>query len=188
MKIFADVRNLGSGEITSEDHAANPEEAAKNVIEEIRGVGHLRGAGHGRAECAYDGDEAGQDHGSAAISFVEFVGPQKVTAPKEKRVFASIERWTCRTANPVSELITNNCAEYAGKEQPRKRDHVLAGEDAGGDQKRIAREKKADKKSRLSKDDGADKGWTAPTDYLFEPFRVVEGAKEVKDGFEHAGS
>jgi hypothetical protein len=62
----------------------------------------------------------------------------------------------------------------------------LSGEDTGGDEQGVARQKEPDEKACLHKNNGTYERGTAPTDQLFEPFWVVEGVKEVANVFQQA--
>ena len=62
----------------------------------------------------------------------------------------------------------------------------MSGEDAGSDEQGIARQKEPNEEARLHKNDGAYEAGTAPADQLLEPFRVVEGVKEVANVFQQA--
>jgi hypothetical protein len=73
MEILTDIRDARAGEVAAQQHAADPKSAAKNVIDEIGGVAHLRRAGNGRAEGSYDGNKARQNHRTSTIFLVKLV-------------------------------------------------------------------------------------------------------------------
>lgn len=80
MNPAAEVWHEFADGVATEDHAANPEDAAGNVIGEVFGVAHLRGARDRRAEGPHDGNEAGKDDGFAAVFFVELMGANEMLA------------------------------------------------------------------------------------------------------------
>jgi hypothetical protein len=164
MKIFADVGDSGASDITPKEHAADPQYSTKDVIDEICGIAHRRSAGDWRAEGADDGNEASQDYGPPAILFVEFVSSLEMAPAEKQRIFAPVKCWTGGASDPVAQLVTGNGAKDTWEKQPAKRDYLLAGEDAGGDEQGIARQKEPNEEACLHKDDGAYKGGASPTD------------------------
>ena len=188
MKVFADVGDSGAGDIPSNKHAADPQCSTKYVVDEICRVAHGSGTGDWRAERPDDGNEASQDHGPATIFLVEFVSSLEVAAAEEQRVFATVQGWTGRTSDPIAQLVTGNGTEDAGDQQPAKRNYILSGEDASGDEQGIAGQKEPNEEAGFNKNDGAYQAGTAPTNQLSEPFGVVEGVKEVANVFQQAVS
>ena len=83
MKVFADIGDSGAGDIPANEHAADPQGSAKDVINEISGIAHRCGACDWRAKGADDGNEASQDYGPAPIFFVEVVSSLEMTTPEE---------------------------------------------------------------------------------------------------------
>ena len=164
VKVLADVRDARTGQVTAEQHAADPQGSAKDVVEKVGRVAHLRRTSDRGAERANDGNEARQNHGAAAIFLVKLMGPLQVAATEEKGVFAAIESRTRRTPNPVAELVTNDGAQDAWKKQPAQGNHVLAGEDARGDQQGVAGKKKANEEPGFHEDDGANERGSSPAD------------------------
>jgi len=81
-----------------------------------------------------------------------------MAAAEEKRILAAIKCRTCRASNPIAQLVANNSAENPRKKQPPQGDYILAGEDAGCDEKGITRQKKPDEQARLHENDGAYEG------------------------------
>src|SRR5208283_2590976 len=129
-----------------------------------------------------------QNHRPAAIFFVEFVGSQEMAAAKEQRIFTTVQRRPRGASNPIAQLIASNGQEDARQKQPAKRNQVLACENAGSDEQRIARQKEPNEKACLHKNDGANECGAAPTDQLLNSLGVVERAEEVKDSLQQAAS
>src|SRR5882672_6035671 len=165
MNALADIRDRASKGVAAEDHRANPQNTSTNVEEEIAGIRHLRGASDWRTERSNDRDEACEDHGAAAIFFVEIMGPLKMAAAEEERVLAAIESHAGRAADPVWNLIADNRAKHDGEQEPFEGNAVRqGGENAGGNEQGITGKKKAHKKTGLDEDDGADERSTAGAD------------------------
>ena len=94
-----------------------------------------------------------------------------MASAKEERVSTFIERRAGTTANPVSELVTNNGAENSRDKKPTKRDHVLARKNAGRDEQGIAGQEKSNEQAGLDEknctSDCAKEIWTYPQNELF---------------------
>src|SRR6266566_3579007 len=141
--------------IAAQDHGADPEDAAKNVEEQIAGIRHFRSASYRRAERANDRYKAGEDDGAAAIFFVEVMSALEMASPKKQRIFAAIQSGACRAADPIANLITYDSAEHHRDKQPSQGDDAAGRKNARGDQEGISGKEKADKETGLDKDDGA---------------------------------
>src|SRR6266849_2914327 len=115
MNALADVGNRASKGVAAEDHRANPQNTSTNVEEEIAGIRHFRSAGDRRTERSNDRDEAREDHGAAAIFFVEIMSTLKMAAAEEERVLAAIESHARGAADPIANLIANNCTKHDGE-------------------------------------------------------------------------
>jgi hypothetical protein len=161
---LADIWNSGTGNITAKKHAADPYSSTKYVVNKVRGVVHARRASHRRAKRADDRNKAGQNHGTAAIFLIKVVGSLEVAAAKEERVFAAIQSRTGRASYPVAQLVADNGAEDSRNKEPTEGQDILAGEDAGGDQKGIAGKKEAYEKPRFQKNDDANESGATPAD------------------------
>src|SRR5271156_3086478 len=131
-----------SQRVAAEDHGANPEDAAKNVEEQIAGVRHFCGASHRWAKRSNDGHETREYHSAATIFLVELVGTLEMAAAEKERVFAAVKGSAGRTANPVANLITGDGAKHDREQKPLEGNDAGVGENACGDQKRVARKKK----------------------------------------------
>ena len=164
MEVSTNVGDARTSDITAEEHSTDPERPAKDVVEEVGRVVHLSSASDRGAEGANNRDETGKNHGATAIFLIKLMGTLEMAATEKKGVFAAIERGTRRTANPVAELVANDGAEDAGDEEPSQRDDILAGEDASGDQKGVARKEEANKQAGLYKDDRANQSRPSPAD------------------------
>ena len=96
------VRHRAAEEVAEQDHAADPEEAAEDVVAQIATVRHFRSAGHRRAERADDRNEAGEDYGLAAMMLVESVGALEMLALEEARIGPVVEALAHAPADPVA--------------------------------------------------------------------------------------
>ena len=175
---------------TAGNRGGDPEDAAKNIVDEIAPIGHFCGAGDGWTEGADDGGETGEDDGAAAILFIEVVGALQMVATEEERVFTFVKSGAGRAADPITELIANDGAGNDRK-QPMKREGREGnsggrGEDTGGNEEGIAGQKEADEKASFDEDDATDESGTAGADEFFQTFGVEERADEVDKGFEQA--
>lgn len=150
--------------VPAEDHAAYPEDAAKNVVGEVLRVIHSRGACHRRTEGAHDGNVAREDDGLAAVCFVEIVGAFEMGALEEERVRAIVNRAAGPASNGVAELVTGNGAEDGKGKQGPKIQEPRGGKDSGSDEKGIAGEKESNEEASFNEDDNANGQYTAPVD------------------------
>src|SRR5437879_2776509 len=137
--------------IAAQDHGADPEDAAKNVEEQIAGIRHVRNAGYGRAERANDRYKAGEDDGAAAIFFVEVMSALELASPEEERIFAAIQRRARRAADPIADLIAYDGAQHHGDKQPSQWDDAARRKNARSDQEGISGKEKADEETGLNK-------------------------------------
>lgn len=177
MKVFADVRNTRTEQIPTQYHAADPKNAAEKVKKQVARIRHARCASYRRTKRANDGYKACQNYGSSAVFFVKIVRSLQMTTSKKKRVFLSIDRRASSAANPVSQLVPDDCAENPGNQEPLEGHDVLAGEDSRGNQERIAGQKEAYEQPRFHKKNATNnsakcKG-SNPFDELFQAFRSV---------------
>ena len=155
VNVLADVGDEMSQRVAAEDHGANPEDAAKNVKEQIAGIRHFCGTGHRWAKCSNDGHESREDHGAATVFLVELMGALEMAAAEKEGVFAAIKGGACGTANPIANLVAGNGAKHDREQKPLEGNDAGVREDAGGDQKRVARKKKAHEEPSFYKDYGA---------------------------------
>src|SRR6266567_3963370 len=164
MDALADVRNRAAQGVAAEDHGGDPENSARNVESQVAGIGHLRSAGDRRTKRSNDGNEARENHGSAAVFLVEIMGALKMTAAEEKRVFAAVESSSSRAADPVTNLIPDNGAKHNGKEEPFEWNDPGSGENASGNKQGITGKKKSHKETGFYEYDGADERGPARAD------------------------
>lgn len=155
VNVLADVGDDAPERITAKDCRADPENAAENIEEQVARVGHFCSACDGRTKGANDGNEARENHGAAAVLFIEIVCTLKMAPAEKEGVFAAIERGPCGAANPVADLVAGDGAKHDWKQKPFQGNNASVGEDAGGDQKRVTRKKKSNEKAGFDKDDGA---------------------------------
>jgi hypothetical protein len=92
------------------------------------------------------------------------MGPSKLAAPEEERLFAAVKSCTRGAANPVTNLIAQDGAKHNGQEKPLQGDDAGSGENSGGHQQGITRKKKSNKKTGFDEDDEADEGRAAGAD------------------------
>jgi len=84
-----------------------------------------------------------------------------MAAAEKKGFFAAVEGRAGGTADPVADLVTGNGAKHDWKQKPLKGNNARVGEDAGGDKKRVAGKKKANKEACFYEHDGANEGRAA---------------------------
>jgi hypothetical protein len=155
VNVLANVGDEMAKRVSSEDHGADPEDAPKKIEEQVARIRHFGCASDGRAECSNDGDEASKNYGATAVFFVEIVGALEVAAAEEQGIFAPVQGGASGTANPIADLVTGDGAKHDGEQKPLEGNNASVGEDAGGDQKRIAGKKKANEEAGFYEDDGA---------------------------------
>jgi hypothetical protein len=83
------------------------------------------------------------------------MGALEVAAAEEKGVLAPVQGGSCGTSNPVTDLVTSDGAKHDREQKPLEGYNASVGEDAGSDQKRIARKKKTNEEAGFYEDDGA---------------------------------
>src|SRR5712692_10610038 len=164
MNALTNIRDRAAQRVAAENHGADPKNPSANVEGNVAGVGHLCGAGDGRAEGSNDGNEARENNGPAAIFFIKIVGALKMASAEEERVFAAVQSCTRRAANPVANLIAHDGAKHDGQEKPLQGDDAGSGENSGGHQQGITGKKKSNKKTGFDEDDEADEGGAAGAD------------------------
>jgi len=150
--------------IPAEDHGPNPEDAAKNIEDQISQVGHSCGASNGRTERSNDRNEARKNHCPAAVFLIEIMGTLEMAAAKKEGIFAAVKCSAGRPADPVADLVACNRTNHDWEQKPLEGNDASVREDSGGDQKGIARKKKTYKEAGFYKDDGADQGSAAGAD------------------------
>jgi hypothetical protein len=155
--VLGNIRNEMAQGKAPQDGCANPEDAANSIEQQITGVGHFGGAGNGRAERSNNGNKTREDDRPAAVLFVEIVGALEMAAAEKERIFAAVKGSACGAANPVPDLVTGNGAKHDRKQKPLEWNNACGGKDTCGDEKRVARKKKANKKTGFYKDDRANK-------------------------------
>jgi len=133
VNVLADVGDEMAKRVAADYGGSDPADAADNIEEEIARIGHSRGARDGRTERSDDGDEARENHGTAAIFFVELVGPLEMAAAKKERVFAAVKGSAGGTADPVAHLVTGDGAKHNWEQQPLEGNNSRVGKNAGGD-------------------------------------------------------
>src|ERR1700723_1472888 len=165
------MRHRPAQKIAKQHRAADPKNAAKDVVGQVADIRHFRSASHGRTERANDGDETRQDHRLAAMELVEGVGPLQMLALEETRVGPAVEALARATPDPVAQLIAGDGAERHRREQQKQINVARRGDNPSGNQQGIARQKEANEKPSLDEDDSANSPRAAPLDELFD---VVE--------------
>jgi len=155
VNVLADVGDEMAQQVSSEDHRADPEYASEKIEEQIAKIRHSGCASYGRAERSNDGDEAGQNYGATPVFFVEIVGALEVAAAEEQGIFTPVEGGASGTPNPIADLVPGDGTKHNGEQKPPEGNNASVREDAGGDQKRIARKKKANEEAGFYEDDSA---------------------------------
>src|SRR5262249_13085520 len=105
VKILIDIRNLAAKEISAEDRASHPQQAACDVICQVAAVGHLRSACNRRTEGPHNRHEPRKNHGLATIGFVKLMRALQMAALEDERVLALVERLPGGAADPVAYLV-----------------------------------------------------------------------------------
>lgn len=164
MNVLANVGDEMAERIAAKNGGADPKDSAEGIEEQIAGIGHSGGTRDRRTERPNDGDKARQNHGTAAIFFVEGMRALQVAPAEKEGILAAVEGGSRGTANPIADLIARNSAEHNWQQKPLEGDYACVGEDASGDQKRVTREKKSDKEAGLYKDDKANEGSASGAD------------------------
>lgn len=149
MKIFADIGDARTQKIAAQNHAADPEGSAKNIEGEVSSIGHSRGTSYRRAESPNNGHKTRENHGAAAIFFVEVASTLQMTTAEKEGIIAFVKSGTRAAANPVTKLVANDGAQDSRQKEPMQRNDILSREDAGSDKQRIAGQEKTDKQARL---------------------------------------
>src|ERR1700730_17173304 len=155
MDALADVGNGAAEQGAAENHGADPQDTAENIVSEVGRISHAGGSRYRRAESAHDGNEAGEDDGFAPVLFIKIVGPLQMAAAKEERLLAGVQSGTGGAADPVADLISQNRAKHYRKQQPLQGDYPGGGKNPGSHQQRITGQEKADKKTGFDKYDQA---------------------------------
>ena len=156
MDALANVGDGATEQIAAQDHCSDPQDAAKNVVSQISGIGHGSCAGYRRAEGAHDGHKACQDHGFAAMLFVKIVGPLQMAAAEKERFLAGVQGGARGTANPVADLIADDGAEHYREEQPLQGNQACGGKYACSDQQGVTGQEKTDEEAGFDEDDDTD--------------------------------
>ena len=101
---------LNNGKVAKEETTIekndNPGDAAGNVIESKKIVGHAADAGDERREGADDGNEAGEKDGFGAIAFVKAVSAFQIVAAEKAGVFVFEDTQAEEVAEPVVGGVT----------------------------------------------------------------------------------
>jgi hypothetical protein len=114
----------------------------------------------------------------------------QMAAAKKKRFFAFVRGRSGGATDPVAQLIANDRAEN-DREQPTQekelhRNAGYRGKNSGGDQQRVARQKKTDKHSGFDENDAADQRRATGPNKFFQPFGVKKQVQKVQERLEHA--
>lgn len=184
MDALADIWDGTSEKIAPENHGANPEDAAEDIVNEVTRIRHLRSACDWRTKGANDGHEAHQNNRFAAIGFIELVGALEMALVEEKRVFATIESGTCGATNPIADLVADDGAKHNWQQNPFQGNDARGRKNARGNQQGITREKKANKEAGFHENDQTDKQRSTGANYSFD---IVDGVEQVADRFEQTG-
>jgi hypothetical protein len=156
MDVLANVGDEMAKRIATKNGGANPKDSAKAIEKQVTRVSHFSGSSDWRAKGSNDRDKARENHGPAAVFFVEVVGALEMAAAEKEGVFTAIESNASGTANPIADLVASDGAKHDRQQKPLEGNDAGVRKDAGGDQKRVAGKKKADEEAGFNKNDGAD--------------------------------
>jgi len=184
--VLANIGDQAAEGVAAEGRGANPEDAAKNVIEEIAGIGHSSGACYGRAKRPDDGNEAGENYSAASVLFIEIVSALEMAAAEKERIFAAIKCCSGGATDPVADLVTGDGAEHDRKQEPLEGNDSRVGEDARGDEQGVSGKKKANEKAGFDENDGANERSAARANQFFQSLGAIERVEKVEDGLEQA--
>src|ERR1700675_611538 len=91
MNFLSNIRNRPAQQIATQNHAADPQDPAKNIVRNISRIRHSRGACYGRTERTDDGHEAREDYRLPAVFFIKRACAMQMTGAKEKRLFTFVQ-------------------------------------------------------------------------------------------------
>lgn len=114
MEILSDIGDARTGSVPAEEHTADPNRAAKYVVNEVSGISHLRRTSDRWTEGTDDRNKAGEDYGAATVFLIKFVGALKMAAAKKERILATVQSGSSGTADPVAKLVPGDGAEDPG--------------------------------------------------------------------------
>src|SRR5688572_4160693 len=101
LDVLVDPRNVAAQEIPGEEHAPDPEQPARHIIEDEAPVLHLADAGHDRGKSPDDRHETRNDDGLATVALVEVLGPVQVALVEQQRILAGKD---ARAAGPADRI------------------------------------------------------------------------------------
>ncbi len=188
MNFLADIWNRAAKEVASEDHRADPEYTATDVVHEIGSIRHPGGTGNRRAERANDRDESCQNHGLPTVLLIKIMSALQVSLLEKHRIFATVERSSRAATDPVANLVAYNCAKHDWQEQPLQSNHSSRGKHASGHQQGIARQEKSNKESGLDEYDEGNHPRHIRACRADQPFDIKQVVEQVTDVFEQGTS
>jgi hypothetical protein len=92
------------------------------------------------------------------------MGPLKVAAAKEERVFAAIQSRAGGPADPIADLVADDSAEHHWDKQPSQGDDAAGRKNTCRYQEGIPRKEKPDEETGLNKNDSANERGAASAD------------------------
>jgi hypothetical protein len=143
------VGDFSAQRITPHDHAANPQESAEDVKNQISRIAHLRSPGDGRAEGPHNGNKARDDDGLWAVLFVELVRALQVLLLEKARILAAVQTLPRFAADEIAQLVACYGAQARWHEEPGKPDLARSRKHPRRHQKGISGEKKPHEEARL---------------------------------------
>ena len=139
----------------SDSHA--PEQSSDDVVGDEGAVVHLRRARHDRDEGPDDRDEPGEHHRLRAVLLEELRRPVHVFATEEPAVGAVEQGRAELPADRVADLVTGDRGDRDRHQQdPDVGQRPVGGEQARGEEQRVAGQEEADQQARLDEDDRED--------------------------------
>src|ERR1041384_3267719 len=133
---------------------------------------------------ADDRDEACDDDGEPAVLLVELLRGKQMLAAEDERVLALENFGPGAPSDRVADRVTGDGGDAENDVEGHDVEITARGEDARGDEQRVAGEKKADEEPGLDEDDRRERGQAADADDRLD---VTNPMKQVPEGF-HAGA
>src|ERR1041385_3232790 len=178
---LADIGKCLAEEVAAERRGEHPKDAAPDVVRDEAPVVH---AGPHRGEGADDRNEACDDDRETAVLLVELLRGKQMLAAEDERVLALENFGPGAPSDRVADRVAGDGGDAENDVEGHDVEIPARGEDARGDEQRVAGEQKAAEKPGLDEDDRRERGQAADADDRLD---VVNPMKQVPEGF-HAGA
>jgi len=159
--------------------ARSPAHAAEHVEHDEGAPRHVGHARHDRGEGPHDGDEPGQHDGPRPVAGEVVASQVEVTLTEEPGVGAAEQRGTHPPSEEVPHLIAGHRGHRAADHEGKQCQVALGGEQAGGEEQRVAGQEESGQQARLGEDDGQNPDRPEGFDQILgvHPGRVATGAR-----------